>query len=167
MTTTTAQLCDVIDSQSEMLVELVAMLQADQQRIIDHDIDGLEQSNRSKEQHVLLFQSVEQKRQGLVEQIGRELGLPAEQVRVSQVAPMLGGDGARLEAAAERLRAIVASLGELIAVSRGFVEQSVLGMRSMIQLIESLRSPDPGGYDASGRLLQTRESAPVAVRREA
>jgi len=63
---------------------LVEALQADQQRIVKHDIEELEASNRAKEELVLTFQVLEQNRLELTARLGHELGIPADEVRVSR-----------------------------------------------------------------------------------
>jgi hypothetical protein len=86
---------------------------------------------------------------------------------VSRICPLLGAEGAALRASADRLRAVVAGLAELIAISRGFLEQSILGVRSLLALIHSLRAPEPGTYDFHGRLASAPDPGAVALRREA
>ena len=56
---------------------------------------------------------------------------------------------------------------ELIAVSRGFLEQSILGVRGLLSLFQSLRTPSPDTYDATGRVHAAGEAAPMTFRREA
>ena len=165
--TTARSLTGVLDDEIAVLGQLLDVLQADQERIVRHDVEGLEASNRSKEGIVLRFQALEQMRGQLTLQIGRELGIPPDEVRVSRIAPLLGGDGARLRDSAAKLRALVTSLGELISVSRGFLEQSIMGVRSLLSLIQSLRAPEPAGYDALGRHSERPDPGALAVRREA
>jgi len=162
-----AELVAVLSREAQLAAELLEILQLDQQRIVRHDVEGLEASNRAKEELVLGFQALEQTRLALTGRIGRELGLHADELRVSRICPLLGAQGESLRTAAERLRALVASLGELLAVSRGFVEQSVLGVRTLLGLIHSLRTPEPSAYDATGRMLPGADPGAVALRREA
>jgi flagellar biosynthesis/type III secretory pathway chaperone len=156
----------VLGEQTELVRNLVAILQADQQRIIRHDVEALEKSNAEKEELVLRLQSAEAARRQLTERLGTELGLAPEDQRVSSMCPLLGAPGAELERAAGTLRAVVGSLAELVALSRGFLEQSILGIRSVLALLLSLRAPEPQGYDASGRFAVAREQEPVSIRRE-
>lgn len=166
MSATAQELVDVLDQETALVAELVEALQQDQQRILKQDIEGLEASNLRKEACVVRFQALEQVRQRLTERIGAELGLPADEVRVSRISPLLGPEGPRLDDAADKLRAVVASLGELVAVSCGFLEQSILGIRGLLSLIHSLRTPEPGTYNASGRFEQPANPSAFAVRRE-
>jgi flagellar biosynthesis/type III secretory pathway chaperone len=147
MSEVTQALVRVLGEQTELVRSLVAILQADQKRIISHEIEALERSNGEKEELVL-----------------RLLG--PEDHRVSCMCPLLGADGAELERAAVTLRAVVGSLAELVALSRGFLEQSILGIRSVLALLMTLRTPEPATYDASGRFAKAREQQPVSVRRE-
>lgn len=164
--TSATELVDVLSREAQLARELLEILQLDQQRIVRHDVEGLEASNRAKEELVLGFQLLEQSRLALTGRIGHELDLPAEEVRVSRICPLLGAEGESLRAAAERLRALIASLGELLAVSRGFVEQSVLGVRTLLGLIQSLRTPEPAAYDAAGRMVAHADPGALALRRE-
>ena len=166
MTASARELVHVLDQETDILKGLLGLLQSDQQRIIEHDVAGLEKSNALKEEQVLRFQALEHTRTQLIERIGRELGLASEDVRVSKICPLLDADGDRLRAAAERLRAVVSSLGELIAISRGFLEQSILGVRSLLGLIHALRAPEPSTYDASGRMRAAPDPGALSVRRE-
>lgn len=166
MTATTLELVEVLEQETVLVRELVQALQQDQQRILQQDIEGLEASNLHKEGCVVRFQALEQLRQRLTERIGQQLDLPADDVRVSRISPLLGKEGRLLEDAADKLRAVVASLGELVAVSCGFLEQSILGIRGLLSLIHSMRTPEPGTYNASGRFEQPTQTAALAVRRE-
>ena len=69
-------------------------------------------------------------------------------MRVSRICPLLGAEGVPLRSAAERLRALIASLNDLIALSRGFVEQSVLGVRSD-RVIERFLTQMPARFDVA------------------
>ena len=161
-----SELISILEQQTATAKELVEALQEDQTRIIKHDIEGLEASNLQKEQIVLGFQALEQSRSQITASLGERLGLASEEVRVSTICPLLGADGEPLERTAEKLRAVIGSLQELIAVGHGFLEQSILGIRSLLSLIHSLRTGKPQTYDASGRLAPTHHSEAVAVRRE-
>jgi len=166
MTEVATALIRVLGEETDLVRALVGILQADQKRIIQHDIEALEQSNTEKEELVLRLQGVEADRRQLTERLGAALGLAAEDQRVSRMCPLLGDQGAELENAASRLRAVVGSLAELVALSRGFLEQSILGIRSVLALLFSLRAPEPQTYDASGRFAPPREQASVSVRRQ-
>lgn len=161
------ELIDTLEQETSLVKELVLALQEDQQRIIKQDVEGLEASNLHKEERVVRFQALENVRQGLTARIGQRLGLQPEEVRVSRISPLLGEQATGLEEAADKLRAVVASLGELVAVSRGFLEQSILGIRGLLSLIQSMRTPEPGTYNAAGRYEQTASPGALTVRREA
>jgi flagellar biosynthesis/type III secretory pathway chaperone len=165
--TTAAALIEILQHETHVMHELLQILQADQTRIIEHDVAGLEESNRAKEAQVLRLQALEQARGQLTVQLGNELGIPVDEVRVSRICPLLGDEGEKLRETADTLRALVASLGELVALSRGFLEQSILGIRSLLSLMQSLRTPEPVGYDASGRLAPHADPGALAIRREA
>jgi len=166
MTEVATALIRVLGEETDLVRALVGILQADQKRIIQHDIEALEQSNTEKEELVLRLQGVEADRRQLTERLGAALGLAAEDQRVSRMCPLLGDQGAELENAASRLRAVVGSLAELVALSRGFLEQSILGIRSVLALLFSLRAPAPQPSDARGRFAPPREQASVSVRRQ-
>ena len=161
-----SELVGVLEKESELIKELVEILQQDQKRIIKQDIVGLEDSNRCKEGQVLRLQALEESRLALTERLGQGLGLAPDEMRVSTICPLLGPEAKDLEQAAEKLRALVGSLNELVAVGRGFLEQSILGIRGLLCLIQSLRTPEPHTYDASGRFEQPSEPEALAVRRE-
>jgi flagellar biosynthesis/type III secretory pathway chaperone len=161
-----AELTGVLAREARLAQQLLEILQLDQQRIVRHDVEGLEASNRTKEELVLGFQVLEQTRLELTARVGRELGLAAEDLRVSRICPLLGAEGEALRAAADRLRALLASLRELLAVSRGFIEQSVQGVRTLLGLIQSLRTPEPSAYDAAGRMVAHADPGALALRRE-
>ena len=163
---TASELVNVLGREAKIAHELLEILQLDQQRIVRHDVEGLELSNRAKEELVLGFQALDQVRVELSARLGRELGLPADEIRVSRLCPLLGAEGEILRGAAERLRALLASLRELLAVSRGFVEQSVQGVRTLLGLIQSLRTPEPSAYDATGRMIAHADPGALALRRE-
>ena len=160
------ELIDTLDQETSLVKELVLALQEDQQRIIKQDVVGLETSNLHKEERVVRFQALENVRQGLTARIGQRLGLQPEEVRMSRISPLLGEQATGLEEAADKLRAVVASLGELVAVSRGFLEQSILGIRGLLSLIQSMRTPEPSTYNAAGRYEQTSPPGALTVRRE-
>ena len=164
---TVAELIEVLDQETGLARGLVETLQADQRRIIDQDVDGLEKSNREKEMMVLRFDALEQARLELTRRIAEQLGVPSDQARVSVFCERLGPEGQPLAQAAENLRAVIGSLKELVSVGRGFLEQSILGIRGLLSLIQSLRTPGPQTYDETGRLAVAESSAPVSVRREA
>ena len=161
-----SELVAVLEQESELIKELVEILQADQKRIIKQDIEGLEDSNRTKEGRVLRFQALEESRLALTRRLGEALGLGPDEMRVSIICPRLGPEAQDLERAAEKLRALVGSLNELVAVGRGFLEQSILGIRGLLCLIQSLRTPEPQTYDASGRFQPVAAPDAMAVRRE-
>ncbi len=162
-----AQLIEVLNQETGLARALVETLQADQRRIIDQDVDGLEKSNREKEMVVLRFAALEQARHELTTQIAGQLGVPSDQAPVSVFCERLGSEGHALAQAAEDLRAVIGSLKELVEVGRGFLEQSILGIRGLLSLIQSLRTPGPQTYDETGRFSVSESSAPVSVRREA
>ena len=166
MTALVSELVAVLQNESELIKELVEILQQDQKRIIKQDIVGLEDSNRCKEGRVLRFQALEESRLALTGQLGKALGLGPDEIRVSTICPRLGPESRELEQAAEKLRALVGSLNELVAVSRGFLEQSILGIRGLLCLIQSLRTPEPQTYDATGRFEPVGAPEAMAVRRE-
>jgi flagellar biosynthesis/type III secretory pathway chaperone len=160
------RLVTVLEEQTTLARELVAVLQADQRRIIEQDVAGLEASNRDKETVVVRFQALERTRRETAARLSVVLGLEPDEARVSALCQRLGPEGAELEAQAERLRAVLASLQELVAIGTGFLEQSILGIRGLLALIQSLRTPGPQTYDALGRLDVANPQA-VALRREA
>jgi len=166
MTDATIALVRVLGEETELVRSLVGILQIDQKRIIEHDIEALERSNTEKEELVLRLQGAEAARRQLTERLGTSLGLAPEDHRVSCMCPLLGEHGAELERAAGTLRAVVGSLAELVALSRGFLEQSILGIRSVLALLLTLRTPEPATYDANGRFAAPRDQQPVSVRRE-
>jgi flagellar biosynthesis/type III secretory pathway chaperone len=160
------ELITVLERESDLLKELVQLLQDDQERLIKHDVAALEGSNRRKEEVVLRFQSLEGSRLGLTQQLGTSLGLTTEELRISKICAQLGPEGKDLENAAQKLRALVGSLQELVAVSRGFLEQSILGIRSLLALIQSLQTPDPQTYGSTGQFERSSEPEAMTVRRE-
>lgn len=166
MRTLVSELVSVLEAESALIKELVEILQGDQTRIIKQDIEGLENSNRHKEERVLRFQALEESRLGLTGRLGEALGLLPDDMRVSTICPRLGPEGKELEQAAEKLRALVGSFNELVAISRGFLEQSILGIRGLLCLIQTLRTPEPQTYDASGRFEPLAPPDAMAVRRE-
>ncbi len=166
MSAEVAELVRVLEQETKLARELVETLQADQRRIIDQDVEGLEESNRAKEALVLRFEALEQSRRELTGRVAAMLGLPADQARVSAFCDRLGAHADPLQQAAENLRAVIASLKELVDVGRGFLEQSILGIRGLLSLIQSLRTPGPQTYDATGRFAAPETSPPVTVRRE-
>ena len=115
---------------------------------------------------MIRFQALERARLELTHQIGTQVGLSPQEIRISNLVPLLGPEGQALEQAAEKLRALVGTFQELVAVGRGFLEQSILGIRSLLALIQSLRSPEPQIYGPDGQYQQGSSSEPVAVRRE-
>ena len=160
------ELIDVLEQETLLVKQLVLALQEDQERIIKQDVEGLEGSNHHKEESVVRFQALEQVRQSLTGRIGQRLGLQPDELSVSRISPLLGENGVGLEEAADKLRAVVAGLGELVAVSRGFLEQSILGIRDLLSLIQSMRTPDPGTYNAAGRFEQSTRTEAMTVRKE-
>ncbi len=162
-----AQLFEVLHQETGLARALVETLHADQRRIIDQDVDGLERSNREKEMMVLRFDALEQARRELTGRVAVHLGVPTDEARVSVFCERLGREGQTLAQAAESLRAVIGSLKELVEVGRGFLEQSILGIRGLLSLMQSLRTPGPQTYDETGRFAIPEPSAPVSVRREA
>jgi flagellar biosynthesis/type III secretory pathway chaperone len=163
-----AALVAVLEEQTRLSRELVEILQADQQRILRQEIAALEASSAAKEALALRMHAAEQTRRRATEALARELGLPdGPDTRVSALVARLGAEGGALERAADNLRAVVGSLRELVALSRGFLEQSILGIRGLLQLLHSLRAPQPPTYDALGRMAQQSDPGAVALRREA
>jgi len=159
-------LIQVLDEESRELHDLVEALQADQQRIIKQDIAALEDSNLRKEELILRFQSLERARLEITHQLGASLGLGSDEMQISKICPRLGAESKPLHEAAEKLRALVGTLQELIAVGRGFLEQSILGIRGLLALIHSLRTPDPQTYGSTGRFENDPHPEAIAVRRE-
>jgi flagellar biosynthesis/type III secretory pathway chaperone len=160
------ELVRVLERETELVRELVDVLQADQQRIVRQDVAGLEQSNAHKEALVVRLQGAELQRRTRTAELGAALGLSREELRVSHLCPRLGAGGQKLAEAAERLRALLGGLAELVAVSRGFLEQSILGIRGLLSLLESLRTSQGSTYDASGFVAPPRERPALALRRE-
>lgn len=177
MTPGVAELASTLAQQTELMRELVELLQQDRAAIVRHDIEALEASNRRKEALVLKLHAAERARVRHCEQVARAVGLlgtgpggttpGGTEVRVATLCERLGAEGQRLRAAAETLRAVVGSLRELVAVSHGFLEQSILGIRGLLGLITSLKSRDDVTYDASGRIAAPPAAGGVALRQEA
>jgi flagellar biosynthesis/type III secretory pathway chaperone len=161
-----AALVNVLVEETKLARELVETLQEDQRRILDQDISGLEESNGGKETLVLRFESLEQARSEATLQLASRLGLNPQEASLSRLLERLGPEGEELRDAAERLRALIGSLKELVEVGRGFLEQSILGIRGLLSLIQSLRTPATQTYDASGHLAVPENPASVVVRRE-
>jgi flagellar biosynthesis/type III secretory pathway chaperone len=162
-----AALVEVLREETKLARELVEALQEDQRRILDQDIGGLEESNRGKEAMVLRFESLERGRREATVRLAQRLGINPDEARLSTLFHRLGPEGTPLQEAAESLRAVLGSLKELVEVSRGFLEQSVLGIRGLLSLIQSLRAPAVQTYDASGRFAGPESSDAVVVRKEA
>ncbi len=160
------ELTAALDEETRLARELVEVLQQDQKRVVERDVEGLEKSNREKEELVLRLHGVETTRRELVATLAARLGLDPQHARVAAICERLGSEGAPLETAAQNLRAVLSSLQELVAVGRGFLEQSILGIRSLLSLIQSLRTPEPQTYDASGRFERRDDADAIAVRRE-
>jgi flagellar biosynthesis/type III secretory pathway chaperone len=160
-------LVDVLREETKLARELVESLQADQRRILEQDIVGLEESNRGKETMVLRLEGLERGRREATSRLAGRLGLAPEEAKVSTLCGRLGPEGEELQEAAESLRAVLGSLKELVEVGRGFLEQSVLGIRGLLSLIQSLRTPAIQAYDATGRFATPETQDAVAVRREA
>ncbi len=167
MSADVAALVGVLCEEKELARELVEALQGDQRRVLEQDIAGLEESNRRKEELVLRFQMLEQARRDAGARLATRLGIVPEEMRVSVLCERLGPEAESLQDATENLRAVVGSLKELLDVGRGFLEQSILGIRGLLTLIQSLRAPSPQTYDSTGRYAPPDAASPVAVRREA
>lgn len=162
-----AKLVQILDDETALCLDLVGELQADQTRVLQQDVAGLEASTARKEQMVLRLQLLEQSRRPTSEKLGHNLELVPAEVCVSALCERLGSDGIELEQAAERLRAVLAGLRELVAVGRGFLEQSIVGIRGLLALIQSLRAPESAHtYDPSGRIATVESTPAIAVRRE-
>ena len=144
----------VLREQTAVCCLLVQTLQEDRARVVRNRVEALEESNQRKEGLVLQLQQLEFARQRETQQLAEKLGVPLAEARISTLAERLGPEAAALQAAAESLRAVVASLKELLAVSYGFLEQSILGIRSVLGLIASLRGGDSQVYDSSGRIAE-------------
>jgi len=166
MTSQLRPIVALLDQQTELAKSLVEQLQQDHQLIIAHDTEALEQSNRRKEELVVRLHAAERQRQEHCLLLARELGISAEEAVVSRLSQHLGRDGTLLIEAADRLRAVVTSLRELVAVSHGFLEQSIVGIRGLISLIATFRAREQGTYDASGRLAAGTTNEAVALRQE-
>jgi flagellar biosynthesis/type III secretory pathway chaperone len=148
----TGPLLAVLRQQTSVCRSLVESLQQDRALVLRNEVAALEQSNQRKENLVLQLQQFERSRQQETQNLAAKLGIAADEARVSTLAPLLGGEGAALEEAAGNLRAVVASLKELVAVSYGFLEQSIVGIRSVLGLIASLRGEAVQTYDATGQI---------------
>jgi hypothetical protein len=162
----TAPLVHALEQQTAICRELVEALQHDRELVIRHDIPALERSNERKEGLVIRLQAAERVRQQETESLARTLGIAPLDARVSTLCPRLGSEADALERAAANLRAVVASLRDLVAIGHGFLEQSILGIRGVLGLIGSLRgTPVHQTYDASGR-FQAGAAQAFALRRE-
>jgi len=161
------QIVALLAEQTDLARQLVQALQDDKPRIIQHDTEALEKSNLQKEELMVRLHATERRRQDACIRLAQQLGLNAEDAVVSKLCHHLGSDGAPLAEAADRLRAVVASLRDLVAISHGFLEQSILGIRGLISLIASFRAQETGTYDASGRIAADATSEAVALRQEA
>jgi flagellar biosynthesis/type III secretory pathway chaperone len=166
MSSAIQSLRDVLAQQTELLKELVELLQLDQRSIVAHDVAALESSNQRKEELVLRLHAAERQRQELCRSAATALGLRPEQVTVAKLCAALGAEGRSLDEAAQKLRAVVGCLRELVRVSHGFLEQSILGIRGLLALIGSLNARGAGTYDASGRMALDPHAPPVALRQE-
>ena len=166
MSSAIQSLREVLAQQTELLKELVELLQHDQRSIVAHDVTALEASNQKKEALVLRLHSAERQRQALCRSAATALGLRPEQVTVSKLSAALGAEGRALEESAQKLRAVVGGLRELVRVSHGFLEQSILGIRGLLALIGTLSARGAGTYDASGRMALETTAPPVALRQE-
>ncbi len=161
------ELIAVLDGETRLACNLLEQLQTDHKLIIHQEIVALEASNLVKEELIIRFQSLEEQRMRLTLQLGNALGIPAEELRISKICPQLGADGTALESSAEKLRAVIGSLSELVAISRGFLEQSILGIRGLLSLIQSLRTPDAQTYGADGQVEAASSNDAVSIQREA
>ena len=159
-------LVEVIREETGLARSLVEALQEDQRRIQAADVEGLEKSNGEKETLVVRFERLEQTRSEAILRLATELGLPEDQISVSALCDRLGTESEELRESADRLRAVIGSLKELVEIGRGFLEQSILGIRNLLSLIQSMRTPESPSYDASGRFAPARSGAGAVVRRE-
>jgi flagellar biosynthesis/type III secretory pathway chaperone len=157
---------DVLAQQTELLKQLVELLQQDQQSIVTHDVTALEVSNQKKEELVVRLHAAERQRQDLCRMAAASLGIGAEHATVSRLCAALGAEGRGLEESAQKLRAVVGGLRELVRVSHGFLEQSILGIRGLLALIGALHARGAGTYDATGRIAVDPHAPPVALRQE-
>ena len=148
-------LVSALEEQTRLARELVEILQADQQRILRQEIAALEASSTAKELLALRMHAAEQTRRGATAALARELGLAeGADTRVALLVSRLGPDGNALERAAENLRAVVGSLRELIAVSRGFLEQSIVGIRGLLQLLQGVLLDEAADRLRADRVLR-------------
>ncbi|MEE8558738.1 MAG: flagellar protein FlgN [Myxococcota bacterium] len=159
-------LVEVIREETGLARSLVEALQEDQRRIQAADVEGLEKSNGKKETLVVRFERLEQTRSKAILRLATELGLPEDQISVSALCDRLGTESEELRESADRLRAVIGSLKELVEIGRGFLEQSILGIRNLLSLIQSMRTPESPSYDASGRFAPASSGAGAVVRRE-
>ena len=159
------QLVRLLDEQTDLARKLVEALQADQQLIIRHDVTALEHSNRHKEELVMRLHSTERRRQDSALCLCRDLGLTGE-ATVARLREHLGAEGQALSDAADRLRAVVAGLRELVAVSHGCLEQSILGIRGLIGLIAAVRAQESGTYNAAGCIASGTQPPSLALRQQ-
>lgn len=157
---------DVLAQQTELLKQLVELLQRDHQSIVAHDVEALESSNQRKEELVVRLHAAERMRQELCRSAAAALGVRPEQATVSKLCAALGPEGRALEESAQKLRAVVGGLRELVRVSHGFLEQSILGIRGLLALIGTLHARGAGTYDATGRIALDPHAPPVALRQE-
>lgn len=135
---------EVLALQTELVKELVELLQQDQSSIVGHDIAALESSHPRKAELALRLHSAERQRQELCRSAATALGLRPEQVTVPKLCAALGAEGRKLEDTARKLRALVGALRELVCVSQGFVAQSILGIRELLERIDSLDARGAG-----------------------
>ena len=154
MTTRLAQLARQLDAllvgQQRELQSVVATLRREREGLISDHSAPLEEAHERLERAAEHAVTLETQRRDLCNELATELGIPSEQLRVSRLAPRVGGQLARsLLAHAEDLQRSASDLQVELRIGAELLEWSSHCNQSLVECIEA-SVESPATYERSG-----------------
>lgn len=147
-----ADLERVLQEELKLYEAYALSLKKDMEYMAQLKIDALEQANKEKNTLLLKIQTLDQARQNLVHQLGIELGLPTDQIRVTDLCEKISKeDGERLLRIRNRLHEVVRQIQAEGERAQMLANGSLSWMNSAVTKLQSLLTPH-STYSAVGKV---------------
>ena len=144
----------ILSEQENCCRTLVGLLQKERKHLVEFDADGMEETMKEKDTHLLRLRLLEEERIRLTAALWpREAGAPAGDVTLRSLAERTGDPelaGIRL-----KLVSLVQTIEDLNAFNRHLIDRSLGSIRPAAGFFRTFGGPETG-RDAGGTMISRR-----------